>query len=158
MPGACWDVIGLIAPKAAYEAIRAFVEAHLPSDPALFNEYHALLVAVGREHCGTVPRCDGCPLRFDLRGRARARHGRAFGADGEDEIGETLGGVGDGEGAGSIAHLLETPWIREQRAHGAHQRRRESSEDCGRTTAPPARSTIRAFAVCSSPLVPGKGT
>ena len=71
---------GLIAPKAAYEAIRAFVEAHLPSDPALFNEYHALLVAVGRDHCGTVPRCDGCPLRFDLRGRgpvtARLRRGR----------------------------------------------------------------------------------
>jgi len=56
----------LIAPRAGYETIRAFVEAHLPSDPALFNEYHALLVAVGREHCGTIARCEGCPLRFDL--------------------------------------------------------------------------------------------
>jgi endonuclease-3 related protein len=63
----------LLAPRAGYEAARAFVEAHLPSDPALFNEYHALLVAVGKSHCRTVPRCATCPLRFDLRGRAPAR-------------------------------------------------------------------------------------
>ena len=70
----------LIAANAAYETIRAFLETHLPSDPALFNEYHALLVAVGKAHCGTVARCHGCPLRFDLRGRApvtlRPRSGR----------------------------------------------------------------------------------
>jgi endonuclease-3 related protein len=70
----------LVAPGDSYEAIRSAVEAHLPSDPALFNEFHALLVAVGKEHCGTVPRCAGCPLRFDLGGRApftaRPRRGR----------------------------------------------------------------------------------
>ena len=43
--------------------------AHLPADPGLFNEYHALLVAVGKRHCRPVPRCRGCPLRFDLHGR-----------------------------------------------------------------------------------------
>jgi endonuclease-3 related protein len=59
----------LIPPAASYEAIRAFVKAHLPSDPGLFNEYHALLVAVGKRHCRTVPRCRECPLRFDLHGR-----------------------------------------------------------------------------------------
>jgi endonuclease-3 related protein len=62
----------LIAPGAGYEARRAFVEAHLPSDPALLGEYHALLVAVGQEHCGPAPRCDGCPLRFDLKRAAGA--------------------------------------------------------------------------------------
>jgi endonuclease-3 related protein len=55
-----------------YEAARAFVEDHLPSDPALFNEFHALLIAVGKTHCRTVPRCATCPLRFDLRGRRPA--------------------------------------------------------------------------------------
>ena len=30
---------------AGYEAARAFAEAHLPSDPALFRELHGLLVA-----------------------------------------------------------------------------------------------------------------
>jgi len=56
-----------------YGIARAFVESHLPSDPALFNEFHALLVAVGKAHCRVVPRCRGCPLRFDLRGREPAR-------------------------------------------------------------------------------------
>jgi endonuclease-3 related protein len=57
---------GLMSRATGYEAARAFVEAHLPSDPALFNEFHALLVAVGKTHCRTVPRCATCPLRFDL--------------------------------------------------------------------------------------------
>jgi len=59
----------LIAPAAGYETIRAFAERHLPADPRLFNEYHALLVAVGKRHCRTVPRCAACPLRPDLHGR-----------------------------------------------------------------------------------------
>ncbi len=63
----------LLARAAFYEQARAFMEGHLPSDPALFNEYHALLVAVGKEFCRTVPLCGECPLRFDLRGRAPRR-------------------------------------------------------------------------------------
>jgi endonuclease-3 related protein len=59
----------LIPPDAGYETLRAFAERHLPSDPRLFNEYHALLVAVGKRYCGTAPRCAECPLRFDLQGR-----------------------------------------------------------------------------------------
>jgi endonuclease-3 related protein len=62
----------LIGPTAGYEEARAWLEAHLPSDPGLFNEFHALLVAVGKSNCRTVPRCDDCPLRPDLRGRAPA--------------------------------------------------------------------------------------
>lgn len=38
----------LLPPATGYEAARAFLEAHLPSDPALFNEFHALLVAAGK--------------------------------------------------------------------------------------------------------------
>jgi endonuclease-3 related protein len=52
-----------------YEALRGFLEASLPRDPALFNELHALLVAVAKAHCRARPHCEGCPLRFDLRGR-----------------------------------------------------------------------------------------
>lgn len=63
----------LIRRGARYEKVRAFFEAHLPSDPALFNEYHALLVALGKAYCRTIPQCDTCPLRFDLRGRRPAR-------------------------------------------------------------------------------------
>jgi endonuclease-3 related protein len=63
----------LIGRAAGYEEARVLVEAHLPSDPGLFNEFHALLVAVGKSHCRTVPRCEDCPLRPDLRGRSPAR-------------------------------------------------------------------------------------
>jgi endonuclease III related protein len=62
---------GLLPGDADYETARAFLEAHLPSDPALFNEFHALLVAVAKSHCRTTPLCATCPLRGDLpRGRA----------------------------------------------------------------------------------------
>lgn len=59
---------GLLGAGVAYEQARAFLERHLPSDPALFNEFHALLVAVGKAYCGPEPRCAACPLRFDLGG------------------------------------------------------------------------------------------
>jgi endonuclease III related protein len=59
----------LIDPRAGYEDVRGWLEAHLPSDPDLFNEFHALLVAVGKSNCRARPRCEGCALRFDLRGR-----------------------------------------------------------------------------------------
>jgi endonuclease-3 related protein len=62
----------LLRRHAGYEETRAFLEAHLPSDPALFNEFHALLVAVAKTHCRAIPRCETCPLRFDLRGRRPA--------------------------------------------------------------------------------------
>jgi len=52
-----------------YDTLRRHLEAALPGDPALFNELHALLVAVAKRHCRATPRCEGCPLRFDLRGR-----------------------------------------------------------------------------------------
>ena len=59
----------LLSPRADYETARAFLEGRLPSDPALFNELHALLVTVGKAYCRTVPLCLECPLRRDLAGR-----------------------------------------------------------------------------------------
>jgi len=63
----------LVSPRIDYEALRALFEGHLPRDPSLFNEYHALLVRVGKELCRARPRCEACPLRFDLRGRPPRR-------------------------------------------------------------------------------------
>ncbi|MBI4591682.1 MAG: endonuclease III domain-containing protein [Candidatus Rokubacteria bacterium] len=59
----------LVRHGAGYEEIRGLFERSLPSDPRLFNEYHALLVAVGKQYCRRRPRCEECPLRFDLRGK-----------------------------------------------------------------------------------------
>lgn len=33
------------------------------------NELHALIVEVGKLHCGTTPRCEGCPLQPFLPGK-----------------------------------------------------------------------------------------
>jgi endonuclease-3 related protein len=59
----------MVPADIGYEALRRYLETHLPGDPAVFNEFHALLVAVAKSHCRARPRCEGCPLRFDLRGR-----------------------------------------------------------------------------------------
>jgi endonuclease-3 related protein len=59
----------LVAADADYETVQAFLMGHLPHDPALFNEFHALLVRVAKDHCRSGPDCERCPLRFDLRGR-----------------------------------------------------------------------------------------
>lgn len=53
---------GLIDAEADYEEVRRLFEDHLPADAVLFNEYHALLVRVGKEHCRPTARCAGCPL------------------------------------------------------------------------------------------------
>ena len=53
---------GLIEAEAGYEQIREFMEASLPGDVKLFNEYHALLVQVGKNHCKPKAKCAGCPL------------------------------------------------------------------------------------------------
>ena len=53
---------GLIDQDADYEQIKELFESYLPSDVALFNEYHALLVQVGKTHCRPRPKCAGCPL------------------------------------------------------------------------------------------------
>jgi endonuclease-3 related protein len=53
---------GIVSEKADYEEIQNLFMQHLPRDEKLFNEYHALLVHVGKTFCKKVPRCDICPL------------------------------------------------------------------------------------------------
>ena len=56
----------LIDSDAGYEEIKDLFESNLPADAVYFNEYHALLVQVGKLHCRPKPRCQGCPLeRFE---------------------------------------------------------------------------------------------
>jgi endonuclease III related protein len=54
---------GLAEPTQSYEEIRQVFERSLPSDAPLYNEFHALIVRNGKEHCRTSnPRCSECPL------------------------------------------------------------------------------------------------
>jgi endonuclease-3 related protein len=68
---------GLINPvpkknRKGYESLveltrRAFAPDSRSNLEPLFNEFHALTVAVGKRHCGKVPNCDHCPLANDLQ-------------------------------------------------------------------------------------------
>lgn len=53
---------GLISPEDNYEAIKEFFESHLPDDVELWNDFHAQIVAIGKDFCKPKPRCAGCPL------------------------------------------------------------------------------------------------
>jgi endonuclease-3 related protein len=49
--------------KAEYEEMRALLENNLPRDLALYNEFHAQFVQVGKNWCRPrEPRCGECPL------------------------------------------------------------------------------------------------
>ncbi|HEY3705073.1 MAG TPA: base excision DNA repair protein [Terracidiphilus sp.] len=57
--------------RRGYESLvqltaSAFASEPDPEKAQHFNEFHALTVAVGKAHCGRTPRCQGCPLAYDL--------------------------------------------------------------------------------------------
>ncbi len=55
---------GWIDFNAAYDEIQEYVESGLPRDVQQYNEFHALLVRVGKDYCHkTGPKCAECPLR-----------------------------------------------------------------------------------------------
>jgi len=54
---------GLADEAYRYESLRARFMEHLEPDTRLFQEYHALLVRVGRLHCRKRPSCSSCPLQ-----------------------------------------------------------------------------------------------
>lgn len=55
--------LGLVDPGTGYEHLRAAIEAELPPDVPLYNQFHALLVAHGKAVCRPRPRCADCVLR-----------------------------------------------------------------------------------------------
>jgi endonuclease-3 related protein len=58
---------GWAAEKASYDSISKTFTNALPKDVQLYNEYHALIVRLGKEYCKTKPRCAGCPLEKYLQ-------------------------------------------------------------------------------------------
>ncbi|HEX6772189.1 MAG TPA: base excision DNA repair protein [Acidobacteriaceae bacterium] len=58
---------GLAAERAGYDALQrlawsAFANELGKARARHANEFHALIVMVGKEHCGPKPKCAGCPL------------------------------------------------------------------------------------------------
>ncbi len=57
----------IIDRDASYDEVRSLFMDHLPEDVGLYNQYHALWVALGKNYCKkTRPRCRECPLAKDL--------------------------------------------------------------------------------------------
>lgn len=61
---------GLLREKASYAEIQELVEGAFTGDPEAerarhFNEFHALIVELGKRHCRRVANCEGCPLAWD---------------------------------------------------------------------------------------------
>jgi endonuclease-3 related protein len=58
---------GLVSPRAGYQAVQELVHRSLPPDPGMFNEFHALLVEVGKRYCRRHQAlCEECPLKAFL--------------------------------------------------------------------------------------------
>jgi endonuclease-3 related protein len=53
------------ASSAGYHDIQKYFMDNLPKNIKLYNEYHALIVRLAKEHCRTKPDCKNCPLYTD---------------------------------------------------------------------------------------------
>jgi endonuclease-3 related protein len=54
---------GLISASATYDETKKFFTDNLPQNTKLFNEYHALIVELGKSVCKTKPECGICPIK-----------------------------------------------------------------------------------------------
>ena len=54
---------GIFKENAGYEEAQKVFMDNLPANTKLFNEYHALIVRLGKEFCRKSPKCGACPLK-----------------------------------------------------------------------------------------------
>ncbi len=55
--------LGLIDKNLKYDEIQKFFMKNLPEDIYIYNEFHALIVMLGKNFCGKQkPNCKNCPL------------------------------------------------------------------------------------------------
>ena len=55
--------LGLVPRKVCYDACQRFFQRHLEADVETFNEFHALIICLGKEVCRPTPRCAACCLK-----------------------------------------------------------------------------------------------
>jgi endonuclease-3 related protein len=54
--------LGLIDGKEGYEVLRQLFQMNVPADPALYNEYHALIVRHAKQKCSQITGCIHCRI------------------------------------------------------------------------------------------------
>ena len=52
----------VVPPQSTYAQAKGVIERALPTNRQLYNEYHALLVELGKRYCRPRAQCEGCPL------------------------------------------------------------------------------------------------
>jgi endonuclease-3 related protein len=52
----------LVPEACSYDELQALFLENLPADVPRYQEFHALLVKLGKEFCRPRPRCSPCPL------------------------------------------------------------------------------------------------
>ncbi|MDD4146704.1 MAG: endonuclease III domain-containing protein [Clostridia bacterium] len=60
--------LGYELPKT-YDQVRLKIEANIPKDLYIYNEFHALLVEHAKRYCKKKPLCAECPLYFTCEAR-----------------------------------------------------------------------------------------
>ena len=60
--------LGYELPKT-YDQVRLKIEANIPKDLYIYNEFHALLVEHAKRYCKKKPLCAECPLDFTCEAR-----------------------------------------------------------------------------------------
>jgi endonuclease-3 related protein len=59
---------GLIADNADYRAVQGLFMGNLTQNARFYNEYHALIVRIGKDHCKKMkPLCSDCPIHPQCR-------------------------------------------------------------------------------------------
>lgn len=53
---------GLMPYEQSYDEFQQLFMKSIPSNVALYNQYHAMLVNVGKDFCRSKPLCSNCPL------------------------------------------------------------------------------------------------
>jgi len=66
--------LGLVDPSCTYDDLQLFFHKKFHSDTAGYNEYHALIVAHGKEICKNRPLCTDCCLRSKCRYTSTEKH------------------------------------------------------------------------------------
>lgn len=52
--------------KADYDELADLFTRSIPVDMQMYNEFHALIVRLGKDYCRPRPRCESCPLQSFL--------------------------------------------------------------------------------------------
>ena len=63
--------LGICKKDIEYDEIQGIFCKHLKERYQLFNEYHALIVNLGKNYCKPKPLCDNCPLKGIINGKCK---------------------------------------------------------------------------------------